>query len=142
MRRWVVGGVLVAALVAASVPGFLPETEDGYVSTLVSSARDVRSAVLTAATVGESAARGAVFPAYVEASVQDARDEVSTAVKDVADTEAPGPRARERRDELLPLLTKSAALVGDVADEQARDAAVGGLRDVAEQLTAFLGRTS
>jgi hypothetical protein len=142
MRRWVVGGALVAAVLAASVPGFLPETEDGYLETLVSSARDARSAVLTAAEVGQAQARGAVFPAYTEASVQDARDEVSAAITDVVDAEVPGQASRAKRDELLPLLMRSAALVDDVADEQLRDTAVGGLRDVAEQLAAFQGRAS
>ncbi|GLZ28450.1 hypothetical protein Lesp02_06400 [Lentzea sp. NBRC 105346] len=140
MRRWLLAGTVVVVALGAIGLGLLPTTEDGFRSTAVTSARDTRSAVLSTREVGAAALRGRVLQSYVNIAVQRARDQVSTAITDLVDTEVPGPSSQRLRDEVLPMLTRSAARINDVAtassteDRDALSRAVDELSGLAGEL--------
>jgi hypothetical protein len=138
VRGWVVAGLAAVAMITAVVVDLVPPTEDGYRSTALTSARDARSAVLTAAEIGDAAQHGRVTAFYVDAAIEDARDEVSTAISDLADADVPGPGSQELRDRVLPLLAESSARINDVAtagdDHDALATATNDLRRLADAL--------
>jgi len=139
VRGWVVlAGLAVVATIIAVIVDLVPPTEDGYRSTVLTSARDARSAVLTAAQLGDAAQHGRVTTLYLDSAVEDARADVTTAISDLVDADVPGPGSQELRDRVLPLLTESSARISDVAtagdDHNALAIATNDLRRLADAL--------
>jgi hypothetical protein len=137
----VVGLVL---LVALAVPAMWPVDATAYRGTAVMAAQDSLSAVRTTALVADARLKGQIFAGYTSVMVDDARTATATAQGELAGSEVPDATSARLRDDLAPLLSASAAAVGDAGtalsagDDTALRAVLARLTRVGDDLQAFV----
>jgi hypothetical protein len=120
--------ITVGAVILLGVAGLMlhPIDPAGYRDRAVQAATGTVSAVRTVWQLTQAHVDGQVFAPYERVVLGDAREAVATAQREMAALAVPDKASAAIRDELVPLLTESAAAVGDAGAvlEAGDDAAV------------------